>query len=122
MALLARGAEMRVLKSLAFVVVGAVAGIVAALLMLSGEDWAGLPPARFTPTALGFLGVGMLIGALAGGHVAYRLFWKGCKTERHTPLSSDAERDARAKFQPTSSNESDDAIQPDKQNVKPGDC
>jgi len=117
-----RGAEMRVLKSLVFVVVGAVVGIVAALLMLSAEDWTELPPARFTPTAPGFLGVGMLIGAIAGGHVAYRFFWKGRKTKRHTTLTPEAERDARAKFQPSNTAAADDpSILPDKRGLKPGD-
>jgi len=112
---------MDVLKILVVVVVGAVLGIVASLLLFSTEDWAEIPPIRTAPP-VPVLCVGSLIGAIAGGHLAYRLFWHGRKTERHAHLTSEAEKNARAKFMPSSDTAADDpSIHHDKRNVKPGD-
>jgi hypothetical protein len=67
------------------------------------------------------LAVIVFVGAIVWVWWTYRHFSHPPKTEGHNPLTPDAERDARAKFLPSSDTAADDAsIQPDKRNVKPG--
>jgi hypothetical protein len=66
---------------------------------------------------VGFLIVVMV--AILGIVVALRLLSISSRTERPSPLTPDAERDARAKFMPSSDTAANDpSIQPDKRNVK----
>jgi len=113
---------MRVFKSLLVIVFGAMLGIVVAILMCPAPDSMG-SPTTLRDRALIFLDVvGISIGAIVGGLVAYRLYWYLTRPESHDPMAPDAERDARAKFMPSTDHPSDDAaILPDKRNVRPED-
>jgi len=79
------------------------------------------------PAILGLVGGIAALAGHKGGAVAVDFAWRRFFEGRNRPpggpaLTKDAERDARAKFQPSSDTAADDpSIQPDKRNVKPED-
>jgi len=106
---------MRVLKGIVFVVVVAYFGGFIAFLLAD----ACFPAEAKNLVFHEILGsVAFSIGCYASGALAYVYLRNKSKTRSRNPLTPEAERAARAKFQPTSSNESDNAIQHDKQRFK----
>jgi len=113
---------MRVFKSLLVIVLGAMLGIVVAIIVCPAPDSMG-SPTTLRDRAIIFLDVvGISIGAIIGGLGAYRLYWHLTRTESRNPLTPDTERGARAKFMPSIDAASDDAkVQPDKRGLQHGD-
>ena len=113
---------MRVFAVLGTVLIGAFAGGAAAVFFISTCVNAVGIPNQLLDSALLIGAVSVLAGAGIGGGVVYR-FWDTRKRKsRPHLLTPDAEKDARAKFMPSSDTAANDpSIQPDKRNVKPGD-
>jgi hypothetical protein len=104
---------MRVLKVVAFMAAGVVVGVIATFYVVVACSVTG-------EYVLAYLI--LTVSAIIGGFGALFFLRTPIPQRVHTPLTPDAERDARAKFLPSSDTAADDpSIQPDKRGLTPGD-